>query len=226
MANTQTSPEELWRLISQAGGVERYIQQELNARGFLVERRDTDSMSKAKLKAYKKALKEEAAAKKRLKKEAWLAYRSQHILHLGDGVFWNDLSDFDKWDLENAENRAAENELPPLDSPKALAEALEIDVLTLRWLTYHREAATKIHYTPFTIPKRDGSPRQIWAPMPKLKAAQRWILRQIVERLPVHGAAHAFLPGRSIASHAAQHTQSKMVLKMDLKDFFPNHYLP
>ena len=69
----------------------------------------------------------------------------------------------------------------------------------LRWLAYHRDAATRIHYRRFTIPKRDGTERAIWAPLPKLKAAQRWILRNIVEKLPVHGAAHGFLPGRSIA---------------------------
>ena len=42
----------------------------------------------------------------------------------------------------------------------------------LRWLAYHREAATKVHYYRFTIPKRDGSQRPIWAPLPKLKAAK------------------------------------------------------
>ena len=63
----------------------------------------------------------------------------------------------DKWDLPNAEERAAENELPPLDSPRQLAEALGLTVAELRWLAYHRDAATSIHYRRFTIPKRDGT---------------------------------------------------------------------
>ena len=54
-----------------------------------------------------------------------------------------------------------------------------------------------------------------------MKAAQHWILYNIVERLVVHGAAHGFLPGRSTVSNAAVHTDSKIVLKMDIKDFFP-----
>jgi hypothetical protein len=83
-----------------------------------------------------------------------------------------------------------------------------------------------IHYYRFTIPKRDGSPRPICAPLPKLKAVQHWILRNIVERLPVHGAAHGFLPGRSILTNATVHTNPKTILKMDVKDFFPTVTLP
>jgi len=85
----------------------------------------------------------------------------------------------------------------------SLAEAMGLTLPELRWLAFHREAATRIHYRRFTIPKRDGTPRAIWAPLPKLKAAQRWILRNVVERLPVHGATHGFLADRSIATNAA-----------------------
>jgi hypothetical protein len=212
---------DLWRAIGQAGGVSAYVQGELRARGFVLERKKTDEMSKAELAAYKKSLKEEAAERRRLKKEAWQAYRVTHVVHLGEGVFWNDESDIDRWDQPSAEERAAENELPPIDTPAKLAEAMGLTLPELRWLAFHREAATKIHYRRFTIPKRDGTPRAIWAPLPKLKAAQRWILRHVVERLPVHGSSHGFLAGRSIATNAAVHTGAKVVLRVDLKDFFP-----
>ena len=212
---------DLWRAIGQAGGVNAYVQQELRARGFVLERKKTDGMSKAELSAYKKSLKEEAAERRRLKREAWQAYRATHVVHLGEGVFWNDESDLDKWDQPNADERAAENELPPIDSPQKLAEAMGLTLPELRFLSFHREAATSIHYRRFTIPKRDGSERAIWAPMPKLKAAQHWILRNVVERLAVHGASHGFLADRSIATNAAAHTGAKIVIKVDLKDFFP-----
>lgn len=212
---------DLWRAIGQAGGVNAYVQQQLRERGFVLERKSTDGMSKADLAAYKKSLKEEAAERRKLKKEAWLAYRATHVVHLGEGVFWNDESDTDKWDQPNADERAAENELPPLDAPQKLAEAMGLTLPELRYLAFHREAATHLHYRRFTIPKRDGSKRAIWAPLPKLKAAQRWILRNVVERLPVHGASHGFLADRSIATNAAAHTGAKIVLKVDLKDFFP-----
>ena len=211
----------LWTAIAEAGGVEPYVQQQLVDRGFLVERRDTDRMSKAELERYKRQLKREAAEKRELKKKAWAAYREAHIVHLGDGVYFNDAATADRWDLEEPEKRAAENELPRLDSPDQLAKELGITVAELRWLAYHRDAATMIHYRRFTIPKRDGTSRPIWAPMPKLKAAQHWILRNVVEHLPVHGAAHGFLPGRSIVTHAAVHAGSKVIVQADLKDFFP-----
>src|SRR6185436_19654658 len=93
---------DLLRAISQAGGGSAYVQAELRARGFLLERKKTDAMSKPELAAYKKSLKEEAAERRRLKREAWLSYRATHVVHLGEGVYWNDDADLDKWDLPNA----------------------------------------------------------------------------------------------------------------------------
>ena len=221
MSTTRTDPLTLWRQIVQAGGVRAYVDGQLRERGFLVERRDADKMSDREKEQYKKALKQEAAEAKKLRREAWQAYRAAHVVHLGDGVFWSDAGKPDKWDTPNGEERAAENELPPLDTPAQLAEALGVTVAQLRGLCYHRDAAKTLHYRRFTIPKRDGAARPIWAPLPRLKAAQRWILHNIVERLPVHGAAQGFLAGRSTATNAAAHTDAKTVLKMDLKDFFP-----
>ena len=212
---------QLWAEIERSGGIENYIQQQLRERGFLIERKETKELSKKELREYKKSLKTEAANRRELKKQAWLAYRASHIVHLGESVYWNDADDFDRWDLEHAEKRAAENDLPQLEKPAHLAAALKISIEELRWLTYHREAAKNIHYIRFTIPKRTGREREIWAPLPKLKAIQRWILSEILEHIPVHGAAHGFLPGRSILTNAGRHTDSKIVLRVDLKDFFP-----
>lgn len=217
----QTDLLNLWQDICRAGGTDAYIEKQLVEHGYLVERKDTTSMSKDELKRYKKTLKEEAAQKRKLKKDIWLAYKAAHIVHLGENIYWNDAADADKWDHPKAEERAAENELPKLDSPEQLAEAMKLTMADLRWLAYHREAATSIHYRRFTIPKKNGAERPIWAPLPKLKAAQHWILRNIVERLPVHGSAHGFLPGHSIVTNACIHTDSRTILRLDLKDFFP-----
>ncbi|MGE3805160.1 MAG: reverse transcriptase family protein [Gemmataceae bacterium] len=216
----------LWRNINQAGGIDAYVDVQLRERGFLVERRETDGMSERELSTYKKQLKAEAEERRRLRKDAWRAYKANHIVFLGDGIHWTDNGEHDKWDLPDAEERAAENELPALDTPLQLAEALSLSISELRWLSFHREAATRIHYRRFTIPKRNGTPRPIWAPMKKLKAAQRWINRNIVERLVVHGAAHGFLPGRSILTNAEHHTDARIVLKMDIEGFFPTVTLP
>jgi RNA-directed DNA polymerase len=226
MSTTEThapanDPMTLWRLITQAGGMKAYIDGQLKERGFLVARRDADAMSDREKDSYKKALKQEAEERRKLKREVWVAYKANHIVHLGEGVFWNDETKEDKWDTPSSEERAAENELPALDKPDQLAEALGVSIAQLRGMAYHRDAATSLHYVRFTIPKRDGTERPIWAPKKRLKAAQRWILHNIVERLPVHGAAQGFLVGRSILSNATVHVNSKILLKMDIKEFFP-----
>ena len=220
-ATPAQDPMVLWRLIKQAGGMKAYIDAQLKERGFLVVRRDADNMSDREKDGYKKALKQEAEERRKLRRETWVAYKANHIVHLGEGIFWNDEIKEDKWDTPNSEERAAENELPALDNPDQLAEALWVTIPQLRGMAYHRDAATSLHYVRFTIPKRDGTERPIWAPKKRLKAAQRWILHNIVERLPVHGAAQGFLVGRSILSNAAVHVNSKLLLKMDIKDFFP-----
>lgn len=223
--STATTPapdtETLWRLIVQAGGMKAYIDGQLRERGFLVTRRDADAMSDRERDAYKKALKQEADERRKLKRATWGAYKANHIVHLGEGVFWTDSPMPDRWDTPNSEERAAENELPALDKPEQLAEALGVTIRQLKGMAYHRDAATNLHYVRFTIPKRDGTERPIWAPKKRLKAAQRWILHNIVERLPVHGAAQGFLVGRSILSNAKVHENPKLLLKMDIKEFFP-----
>jgi hypothetical protein len=216
-----TDPLTLWRQIVQAGGVRAYIDGQLRERGFLVTRRDADEMSDREKDQYKKQLKAEAEERKKLRRETWAAFKANHIVHLGEGVYWNDEVKPDKWDTPNSEERAAENELPALDTPQQLAEALGVTVPQLRGMAYHRDAATSLHYSRFTIPKRDGTERPIWAPKKRLKAAQRWILHHVVERLPVHGAAQGFLVGRSTLTNAAVHANPKTILKMDVKDFFP-----
>jgi hypothetical protein len=221
-----SDPIGLWRLIEQAGGVQAYVNAQLAERGFLVQRRETDKMTDREREAYKKTLKVEAQERRRLSREAWQAHKATHIVHLGEGVFWTDGRGPDKWDLPNAEARAAENELPPLDSAKQLAEALGLTIPELRRLAYHRDAATVLNYRRFTIPKRDGSARAIWAPLPKLKKAQRWILHNIVEKLLVHGSVHGFLSGRSTLTNAAAHADPNLVVKIDIKDFFPTVTLP
>jgi RNA-directed DNA polymerase len=222
----QSDLTDLWRSIEQAGGVRPYVEAQLVERGFVVQRRETDKMSDREKDVYKKSLKLEAEERRKLARQAWDAHKATHIVHLGDGIFWTDGRGLDKWDLPDAEARAAENELPPLDSAQQLAEALGLTIPELRHLTYHRDVASSIHYVRFAIPKRDGSERAIWAPLPRLKEAQRWVLRNIAEKLLVHGSVHGFLAGRSTLTNAASHPDPDLVVKVDLKDFFPTITFP
>ena len=76
-------------------------------------------------------------------------------------------------------------------------------------------------YTKFTIPKRGGGERTICAPGSQLRWVQRQILRQILDNVPVHSAAHGFVTGRSTVTNATIHQGKEIILKFDLKDFFP-----
>lgn len=77
-------------------------------------------------------------------------------------------------------------------------------------------------YRKFSIPKRSGGKRDIFAPHESLLLVQRWILVNILNRVELHVAAHGFRSGRSIKSNALAHVNSKCLLKLDLKDFFPS----
>ncbi len=136
-------------------------------------------------------------------------------------MFHHDTPDQDRYDLPDPDARRETNGLPELKDAQALAKALDLTIPQLRWLAFHRDVDTGSHYQYWTIPKRDGGQRLISAPKPTLKKAQRWILRQIAERLPVHGAAHGFLPGRSIFSNAAVHAGARQIIKLDIRNFYP-----
>ncbi|HEV7275117.1 MAG TPA: reverse transcriptase domain-containing protein [Devosiaceae bacterium] len=76
------------------------------------------------------------------------------------------------------------------------------------------------YYRVFEVPKRRGGVRSLSAPTPFLAHVQRWILTSILARMPVHSAAHGFVPRRGIISNAEAHRNSPAILKMDIADFF------
>ncbi len=76
-------------------------------------------------------------------------------------------------------------------------------------------------YTRFTVSKRGGGQREICAPGGTLKYVQRQILDKILAPIPIHNAAHGFVRGRSTVTNATPHLKSQVILKFDLRDFFP-----
>lgn len=112
--------------------------------------------------------------------------------------------------------------LPVITTAAELAAAIGITPSHLSWLTYHRGASTIDHYSRFTIPKRSGGVRVISSPKRHLRKAQSWMLDTLLKPIEVHEAAMAFRPGRSILDNALQHTGKAIVIRMDLKDFFPS----
>lgn len=211
-----------WKAIDEAGGSEEWVRAQLVAKGVAAEEVDFEELSDKQKSAWKEKKKAEAGERRALERQAFEAWQATHIGHLGAGVHWDEQAGPDKFDVADREERAKANGMPALDSAGALAKALGVTVSRLRWFAFHREVDTGTHYQSWQIAKRDGGQRTITAPKKELKAAQRWVLANVVERLPVHGAAHGFVAGRSILTNALAHRGAEVVVKVDVKDFFPS----
>jgi hypothetical protein len=117
-------------------------------------------------------------------------------------------------------------QLPPIASVGELAQRLELSIGQLEWLADVRSLERSVarerlrNYRYLALPRRGAMPRVVEAPKLRLKEVQRWILREILSAVPPHPAAHGFVPGRSVVSHAELHTAQRVVLRLDLKDFF------
>jgi RNA-directed DNA polymerase len=114
----------------------------------------------------------------------------------------------------------------PLDDLAALGRMLGLSSGDLAWYCdtkgLERTVATEglRHYRYRWIAKASGGSRLIEAPKPILKHLQRVLLREILERIPVHPAAHAFCRDRSAVSFATPHCRRAVVVHLDLSDFF------
>lgn len=97
-----------------------------------------------------------------------------------------------------------------------------VDLASRLGLTEAQLADVKCEYTEFTIPKRSGKRRTIHAPIPQLKHVQRLIDKRIFGGIRVHDAATGFVRGQSFVTHAAWHAGQAVVVRFDLKDFFPS----
>ncbi|MDO8281068.1 MAG: retron St85 family RNA-directed DNA polymerase, partial [Thermodesulfovibrionia bacterium] len=101
--------------------------------------------------------------------------------------------------------------------------------LLLREVPFEKEellaiiATASRRYKVYQIPKRDGkSVRTIAQPAPEVKLLQRILHDRIIGKWPVHEAATAYVAERSIADHVRRHVDSKYLLKLDFKNFFPS----
>jgi len=165
-------------------------------------------------------LRAEAAARRRARAEAIEHRFETDIVFAGAGVSHR------LWDRRSHIEKLEAAGLPVLASPGDLAQWLGLSVPALRWLAYHAEAVTHPHYVQFTVPKRTGGTRTLSAPMPILAAAQKTILKGILESQPVEDCAHGFVPGRSTVTGARPHVGRDVLIKLDLTDFFPTVTFP
>ncbi|RIJ76208.1 RNA-directed DNA polymerase [Nakamurella silvestris] len=114
---------------------------------------------------------------------------------------------------------------PVLDHAGALADLLDLDLDELELLADTALRARRAHdpriaHYRYHWRMRPGGPRLIEAPKPRLLTVQRRILEEIIGLIPVHPAAHGFVPGRSAVTGAALHVGAGTVVNLDLEHFF------
>ena len=78
------------------------------------------------------------------------------------------------------------------------------------------------NYIIHKIKKRNGKYRTIYAPKATLKHIQRQILNNILNNKSTSKYAMAYKKGISLKQNAQVHTNKKIILKLDIKDFFEN----
>lgn len=150
----------------------------------------------------------------------WHRRQQQEITYLGDTHF----AALRQKSLDHA--RLSAQSLPLIGTAAELAKFMGITLNELRFLCYQRDVSTISHYRRFAIPKKSGGERIISAPMPRLKRAQYWLLANILEKVPVTESAQGFVKERNILSNALPHVGKKVVVNLDLENFFPSISYP
>ncbi len=95
-----------------------------------------------------------------------------------------------------------------------LCKELEIDKLALNQL--------HINYQKHEIAKKTGGVRTLFIPSAKLKIIQRKILKKILYKQKYHFCANAYIHGKSVIDNAKVHAGCAVLIKMDLRNFFPS----
>jgi len=120
--------------------------------------------------------------------------------------------------------------IPKIETVGELAAWLGVSMSELEWFADLKRLNARVgsgdgpvsHYHYRVLAKHGGNIRLIEAPKKRLKELQGVILRELLEKIPKHPAAHGFFKGHSIKTFAAPHVGQCVVLRMDLRDFFPS----
>ena len=170
----------------------------------------------ARVKAEREVRRQRQATEAAARAQQWKEKRANAPQFLGRGV-----SQGLSYQGGDAAQRARLG-VPDLQTPAAVAHSIGIAARELTWLCYHRGAASVDHYHRFQIPKKRGGMRNVSSPKTRLRRAQSWLLANVLAPQPIHAAATAFAPGASVIENARRHAGQAVVVRIDLKDFFPS----
>ncbi len=117
------------------------------------------------------------------------------------------------------ESEALRQAFYELETPRDVARILEV---TYDRLIYHlHKTDPQTRYKTFHIPKRSGGNREISAPATSLKIIQRKLNQVLQAAYPPRAQVHGFVYGKSILTNATQHIKKRLILKIDIQNFFP-----
>jgi RNA-directed DNA polymerase len=146
--------------------------------------------------------------------EAWQAARPPRVAHFF----------LDPPPMSPRTGALAACNLPNLATSADLAAWLGVSIGDLDWFADVRNIngadGPLCHYGYAWVPKRFGM-RLMEIPKIRLREIQRRILRGILDPVPVHAAAHGFRRGHSCRTYVEPHIGRDVVLRIDLRNFFP-----
>lgn len=111
-----------------------------------------------------------------------------------------------------------ENEAPVLYSLKHLALSAGVDYGFLRGVIRRNVKA----YREIRLPKNTGGYRSIQSPLDPLAQVQRWILQEILYKIPRHRNSFAYFPNVTTRDSASRHAGASWLIKTDIHDYFPS----
>ncbi len=107
--------------------------------------------------------------------------------------------------------------VPVINNFEHFAEQLSLTKRLLYFLIFKSEKCYKLK----TIPKKNGKNRTLHIPQFALKVVQRWILKEILEKIRVSNQSMAFVPKKNgLLTNAQSHKDNVFILEMDLHNFF------
>lgn len=134
-------------------------------------------------------------------------------VHFSDKVLEDDQASIEAW-IAKMESAG----LPPILNGEHLSM---LSGVALSFI-YGVSNSQPSFYRSFRLRKKGGGARRIDAPLPSLLRLQRWILDEIIGKVPLHPAAKAYRAGYSIKDAARLHRGRKLLLLLDVRNFFPS----
>jgi len=119
--------------------------------------------------------------------------------------------------------------LPPLIDEDALCHLAGVTPQYAWWIVRDAGANYRTFYIDkntkefLSEPEPGRNLRQILAPNDKLKRFHARIGAAVFAKLPKHWANYAYMKGRSIKHAAECHKFGEVLIRIDVKDFFPSH---